>query len=77
METICIIFRDFGTLKEYFDIKRMLNLLKLENWRNIPPFSHFLMPLFNSIEVVRKELRDMNDEGILRCKYILENKSYP
>ncbi len=29
MEAICIIFRDFGTLKEYFDIKRMLNLLKL------------------------------------------------
>ena len=34
---ICEILRDFGDLKDPFDIKQMLSILKTPNWENIVP----------------------------------------
>jgi CRISPR/Cas system-associated endonuclease/helicase Cas3 len=50
----------------------MLTILKTEDWRNIPPLEFYLMPLQNAVDDMRKQLLKMNDDGILRCKYILE-----
>jgi len=30
--TLCNVFKDFGELKEYYNIKQMLHVLKTENW---------------------------------------------
>ena len=32
MTRLCEIFRDYGDLKDYFHIKQMLHILKIENW---------------------------------------------
>lgn len=42
---LCNIFRDYGDLKDYFNIRQMLNILKTENWQNIPPLKFYLEPL--------------------------------
>lgn len=42
---ICNIFRDFGDLKDHFDIVQMMKTLKIEDWKNITPFAYYLNPL--------------------------------
>ena len=37
MTTICNIFKDYGDLKDYFNIRQMLTILKTDDWANIPP----------------------------------------
>ena len=50
---ICEIFRDYGNLKDYFNIKQMLTILKTENWTNIPPLAFYLTPLQDALTDVR------------------------
>lgn len=73
MTHICNIFKDYGDLKDYFNIRQMLNILKTEDWKNIPPLKFYFNPLQAALTDVRKHLLFMNDEGILRCKYIIEH----
>jgi len=42
---VCEIFRDFGNLKETFNIKQMLKILKIEGWHESPPLAFYLNPL--------------------------------
>ena len=39
---VCDIFKEFGELKDHFDIKQMLKVLKIENWENVAPFRFYL-----------------------------------
>ena len=69
---ICEIFRDFGELKESFNIKQMLHILKIEGWQTCPPLEFYLRPLQSALTDMRQCLLDLNKEGILHCKYIVE-----
>ena len=39
------ILTEHGKLKQVYNIKRMLNLLKLKGWESIHPMTFFLRPL--------------------------------
>jgi hypothetical protein len=69
---VCEIFRDYGILKEQFNIKQMLHIMKIEGWRECPPLCFYLNPLSNALTDMRECLLKMNQEGILHCKYIVE-----
>jgi hypothetical protein len=51
----------------------MLKVLKIENWKTIKPFAHYLNPLDLSIKTVRTSLLKMHKDGPLFMKYIIEN----
>jgi hypothetical protein len=53
---VCEIFKEYGDVKDHFDIKQMLKVLKIDKWKEVNPFSYYLMPLQKSIEKVRKNL---------------------
>jgi len=72
MEVVCKILSDHGELQDIYDIKRMLNLLKLDDWENNVPMAFYLTPLKNSIKEMRTELLSMRKLGPNRSKYILE-----
>ena len=73
MTRICEIFRDYGSLKDIFNIKQMLNLLQTPGWRNETPLAFYFTPLNDSLTDVRTCLLKMHEEGPLRCKYVVEN----
>jgi hypothetical protein len=50
----------------------MLHVLKIDNWKNIPPFAFYMTPLSESLESVRSHLLEMRDLGHLRAKYFIE-----
>ena len=70
---VCQIFRDYGQLQDHFDIRQMLKVLKIEKWQMIPPFKYYLMPLMKSIEKLRKNLLQMEKDGVLMIKYVIED----
>eukprot|EP00347_Sterkiella_histriomuscorum_P002631 403367399 len=72
---VCEIFRDYGNLKDPFHIKQMLHVLKTRNWSSIPPLSFYFQPLHDALTDVRQWLLKMNEDGILRCKYIIEDNT--
>ena len=51
----------------------MLTTLKTDNWINIPPLAFYFTPLLTAVTDVRTKLLDMNKEGILKCKYVIEH----
>lgn len=64
----------YGQLKDRaYDIRQMLWVLKIENWREIKPFHFYLQPLLNALDAVIAELLRMRKAGILRSKYFIEN----
>ncbi len=74
MTRVCDILQNFGQLKEKpYDIRQMLWVLKIEDWRNIKPFHYYLTPLLNALNAVIDELLRMKKAGILRSKYYIEN----
>ncbi len=73
MTKICEIFRDYGTLKDIFNIKQMLLLLQTPGWREETPLAFYLTPLQDTLKDVRDCLLKMHAEGPLHCKYIIEN----
>ena len=73
LSTLCQIFATYGVLKDHFDIKQMLHILKIKDWETIPPIAFYLKPLKDALDDVRKELIDMNNLGVLRCRYIIED----
>lgn len=73
MTKVCDIFAQYGQMKDRpYDIRQMLNVLKIDNWRNIKPFHFYLSPLEDALNAVIKELLRMRKEGILRSRYIIE-----
>jgi hypothetical protein len=50
---MCEIFRDYGDLKDYFNIRKMLTILKISDWEKIPPLAFYLTPLQNALTDVR------------------------
>lgn len=42
---VCEIFRDFGNLKDPFNIRQMLHVLKTRDWAQIPPLAFYFQPL--------------------------------
>ena len=69
MSIICNILKNHGDLKDEYDIKRMMNLLKLKDWKKEVPLHFYLQPLEDSIRTVREELLDMTQQGVLRVRY--------
>lgn len=73
MTRVVEILRDYGDLKERpFDIRHMLEILKIPNWKNIPPFKYYLDPLEKALADVEAELLRMRKAGLLRSRYIVE-----
>lgn len=74
---VCEIVRDFGKpenqLKEWFDIQKMLNTLKIPDWENIPPLKFYLQPLSDAFDELVDILRDMRKSGFLHVRYVVEN----
>lgn len=70
MTKVCDLLQTFGNLKDKpYDIRQMLWVLKIPNWREIKPFNFFLTPLLNSLNSVIEELLRMRKAGILRSSY--------
>lgn len=73
MTKVCDILRDYGDLKERpYDIRHMLEILRINNWKNIPPFNFVLEPLEKAFNEVDEELRRMKAAGSLRSRYVIE-----
>jgi hypothetical protein len=53
----------------------MLKILKINQWKEIAPFKHYLTPLEDSIKVLRTSLVKMHKGGPLLIKYVIENNS--
>jgi hypothetical protein len=74
MTRMCEIFRDYGELKDFFNVKQMLSvLLDTPNWKEEVPLAFYLAPLENAIWDVRECLLAMHKRGPLYCKYIVED----
>ena len=73
MEIVCKVLSDHGRLQQIYDIKRMLNLLKKDEWQESVPMAYYLTPLQKSIKECRAELVHMRKLGANRCKYHIEN----
>jgi len=72
---LCEILRDYGQLKDPFNIKQMLNILNTPNWQLEPPLAFYLAPLQNAIYDVRQCLLQMYKDGPLHCKYQIEENA--
>lgn len=74
MTEICDILANNGDkpLEDPFNIRQQLETMKIAGWKSIVPFAHFLQPLEDSTNAVRKELLDMRNRGKLRICYIIE-----
>ena len=73
MTKVCDIMRDYGDLKERpYDIRHMLEILKIPNWKNIVPYKFVLDPLEKAFNEVDEELRRMRTAGHLRSRYVIE-----
>jgi hypothetical protein len=73
MTRVCEIFNAYGELKESFNIKQMLAVLKTENWELNPALNFYMTPLKNSVKDCRDWMLKMESDGPLRIKYIVEN----
>jgi hypothetical protein len=49
----------YGKLAEPYDIRKMLEILKIKDWKNIPPFAFYLNPLEEAVDKVIAELLRM------------------
>lgn len=59
MEALLTILTYHGKLRQEFEMKRMLNLLKVESWEESIPMHWYLQPLKEKIISVREELLEM------------------
>lgn len=72
---VCELFRDFGNLIQFFNIRQMLHVLKTDypdKWENVVPFNYYFNPLRKALDAVIACLNAMRKAGTLRCKYIVE-----
>ena len=81
MTAVCDIFKTYGEdesqrLTEHYNIRQMLETLKIPNWKQIPPFAHYLQPLEDSLQAVRDELIKMHNGGPLFIRYYIEENKH-
>lgn len=74
MTGVCNIFRDYGNhkIEEHYDIRQMLETLKIHEWKKVVPFAFYLQPLEDALKKVREELLEMHERGPLLVKYFVE-----
>jgi uncharacterized coiled-coil protein SlyX len=70
---LCEIFRDFGNLKDPFNIKQMLSVLQTPGWKEVTPLAFYLSPLENAIFETRECMLQMYKRGPLFCNYVVED----
>ena len=69
-----VLITDEGKFLEYpYDIKQMLDTLKVDNWRNIPPFRFYFEPLEKALNKTIEELLAMEKRGPLQIRYSIPN----
>lgn len=56
-----------------FDIPQLILTLKIDGWKKVVPFEFYLSPLQKSLKDVRDELSKLEKDGVLLCKYVVEN----
>lgn len=64
--------KDGKTLDDPYDIRHILEILEIPNWRDIPPFEFYIRPLKNAFDNLQKELKEMHNLGPLRVSYYVE-----
>lgn len=74
---VCKIIKAFPnpegkTLDEEYDIRHILELLDLPDWKDHPPFRFYLNPLEKAYDELVEELRLMHKAGPLRISYYVE-----
>ena len=52
-----------------YDIKQMLDTLKVDNWRSIPPFRFYFKPLEDALKETVEVLLGMEKRGPLQIRY--------
>ena len=77
---VCKILKGFPndekrTLDEEYDIRHILELLALEDWKEKPAFKFYLDPLEEAYDSLVSELRSMHKLGPLRCSYYVERNT--
>jgi len=72
---VCEIFRDYGEMKESFNVKQMLSILKTPGWAESPPLIFYISPLQHALTDMRNCLLDIEKRGHLHCKYIVEENT--
>jgi hypothetical protein len=72
---ICEIFKEFGDLKNHFNIPQMLKTMKIPQWKTIRPFEFYLTPLEQAIKKTRTNMLNMHKLGPLRMAYIIEKNT--
>ena len=75
MTGVCQIFKEYGNMVEYFNIKQMMKTLQTPNWKEIVPFEFYLTPLEKQYTKVRTVLLDMHKKGHLLVKYAIEQNT--
>ena len=63
---------DEKKLDDPYDIQQMLEVLKTENWPQIPPLNFYMKPLREALDNVIAILIEMRKKGALQCSYIIE-----
>jgi hypothetical protein len=71
------ILRDYGDLKNMYDIPQMLKTLKIcnwkkEKWQTVRPFEFYLTQLKAKVKEMRDELLNLHKLGQLYCRYYIE-----
>ena len=56
-----------------YNIRRMVNLLKLKDWKTIEPFRYYLQPLLDYVTIFREELLWLHKVGPLYSRFPLVN----
>lgn len=73
MTRLCTILTNYGEeeqrLRQPWDIRQQLWVLKIENWKNIKPFAYYLETLNDNLSKVIEELLNMRKAGELRARY--------
>ena len=73
MTRLCTLLTNYGEeekrVRQPWDIRQMLWVLKTDDWQNIKPFHFYLQALNDNLNKVVEELIQMRKAGVLRARY--------
>lgn len=73
MTRLCNLLTTYGEeeqrLRQPWDIRQQLWVLKIDNWKNIKPFAYYLETLNDNLSKVIEEMLAMRKAGVLRARY--------
>ena len=75
MEKLCGLLRDYGDLRQPFDIRQMLLTLKSKDWENIHPHKYYFQPLKDAVDKMQIHILDLNRLGFLRSRYVMKENA--